>query len=82
MCNNAKLNSISELFANAGWLERETSELSGILFFNKKDTRNLMLPYSDNSTPFQKNYPSIGLKEIYYDLQSDFLIQQNIIIQF
>lgn len=74
--------SISELFTNSGWLERECSELSGIVFFKKKDTRNLMLPYSDNSKPLQKNYPSIGLKEIFYDLQSDFLIHQSVNIQF
>jgi NADH:ubiquinone oxidoreductase subunit C len=76
------LNSIAELFTNAGWLEREASELSGFMYFNKKDTRNLMLPYSDNSQPLQKNFPSIGLKEIFYDLQSDYLIQQPVSVQF
>lgn len=76
------LSSITELFTNSGWLERELSELSGVMFCRKRDTRNLMLPYSDNSRPFQKNYPSIGLKEIFYDLQSDYLIQQPVNIQF
>jgi NADH:ubiquinone oxidoreductase subunit C len=74
--------SISELFTNAGWLERETAELSGIFFSKKRDTRNLMLPYSDNSQPFNKNFPSIGTKEIFYDLQSDFLLQQPVTVQF
>ena len=74
--------SISELFLNSNWLERELSELHGLFFIGKKDIRNLMLQYGDNSAPFQKAFPSIGTKEIFYDINNDFLIQLPISIQF
>ena len=74
--------SITELFPNANWLEREMSELHGIFFMGKKDLRNLMLVYGDTSSPMQKSFPSIGLREIFYDSTSDLLIQTNISIQF
>jgi len=80
--NNNKIFSITELFSNANWLEREAAELSGVLYFFKKDLRNLMLQYGETSHPLKKTLPSIGLKEIYYDSFNDFLIQTNVTVQF
>ena len=76
------LNSITELFLNANWLEREVSELHGVFFSGKKDLRNLMLTYGDTSAPMRKSFPSIGVKEIYYDTTTDLLIQNPISLQF
>lgn len=76
------LSSITELFLNANWLEREAAELSGIFFYGKKDIRNLMLQYGDTTAPFKKSYPSIGLREIFYDSVSDLLVQNQTSIQF
>lgn len=80
--NNSTLQSITELFLNANWLEREAAELSGTFFYGKKDIRNLMLQYGDTSAPFKKSYPSVGLREIFYDSVSDLLVQQQTSIQF
>jgi NADH:ubiquinone oxidoreductase subunit C len=79
--NNFSLNSISELYPNTNWLEREIAELNGIVFVGKKDLRNLMLQYGDTSVPFQKAYPSIGLKEVVYDSVNDLIIQTPITLQ-
>ena len=75
------ISSISELFPNASWLEREVSELSGVIFSNKKDLRNLMLQYGDTTLPFQKSSPSIGYKEIFYDSLNDFLVESPVTVQ-
>ena len=77
-----QLSSITELFSSANWLERELSELQGVFFVGKKDIRNLMLQYGDNSAPLRKSYPSIGVKEIFYDVTDDFLVQLPITLQF
>lgn len=76
------LNSVTELFLNANWLEREVAELHGIFFSNKKDLRNLMLVYGDTSAPFKKSFPTIGIREIYYDSVTDLLVQAPVTIQF
>lgn len=78
----SSLKSITELFLNANWLEREISELHGIFFLGKKDLRNLMLPYGDTSAPMRKSFPSIGIKEIFYDSVTDLLIQNPVSLQF
>lgn len=73
--------SVTELFPNASWLEREIAELHGILFELKRDIRNLMLQYGDNSTPFQKHFPSVGLQELFYDSRSDLITQRGVDLQ-
>ena len=69
---------VSELFSNSSWLEREVAELHGVQFSFKKDLRNLMLQYGDTSNPFRKSFPSIGFRETTYDVISDSVIQNRI----
>ena len=78
---NSPLFSISELFYSANWLEREVSELSGIVFLGKKDLRNLMLQYGDSSVPFQKSFPTVGLKEMFYNPVKDVIVQNPVTLQ-
>jgi len=73
--------SLGELFFSSTWLEREVCEMHGICFEGKKDLRNLMLQYGDASTPFRKSYPSIGVKETFYDSVTDVLTQVPVSIQ-
>jgi len=75
------LSSITELFFAANWLEREVSELHAITFNGKKDIRNLMLQYGDSTAPFQKSFPSIGVKELFYNPVKDTLVQNPVTVQ-
>ena len=79
--NSSRIASITELFFAANWLEREVSELSGVIIKDKKDLRNLMLQYGDSSAPFQKSFPSIGLKEMFYNPIKDTIVQNPVSIQ-
>jgi NADH:ubiquinone oxidoreductase subunit C len=78
---SSKVTSLTELFFAANWLEREVSELSGVSIKDKKDLRNLMLQYGDSSAPFQKSFPSIGLKEMFYNPIKDTIIQNPVSLQ-
>lgn len=79
--NSPRIASITELFFAANWLEREVAELSGIIIKDKKDLRNLMLQYGDSSAPFQKSFPSIGLKEMFYNPIKDTITQNPVSLQ-
>ena len=79
--NCINLYSITELFLAANWLEREVSELHGILFLGKYDLRNLLLQYGDSTTPFKKSFPTVGIHEVYYNAIKDTLIQQKLTLQ-
>lgn len=67
ICKSAKLLSIESLYLNSNWLEREVSEMFGVYFFNKKDTRTLLLEYSSQENPMLKSFPCEGFSEIYYN---------------
>ena len=75
------VSSVAEVYPAANWLEREVSELNGVAFAGKKDLRNLMLQYGDASSPFKKSFPSIGLKEMYYDPIKDTIVQNPLSVQ-
>ncbi len=74
--------SISSIFSSSTWLERELTEMSNVTFSGKSDTRNLMLPYGDSSSPLQKSLPSIGLREIFYDSSTDAILTRPVSIQY
>ena len=40
-----------------------------------------MLQYGDVTTPFKKSFPSIGLKEFFYDGLNDIIVQSPVSIQ-
>lgn len=77
-----QLPSMSSLFMTSNWLERELGEMHGLLFTDKEDSRNLMLPYGDASSPLQKVLPSIGLREIFFDATTDLVASRPLSIQF
>lgn len=73
--------SIENLFFNFWWLEREVSEMHGIVFLFKYDTRNLLLEYFNIFKPLKKQFPSYGLTEVYFNLIYLFLIQPLVSLQ-
>jgi NADH:ubiquinone oxidoreductase subunit C len=75
------IKTLSELYPNSVWLEREVSELHAVTFEGKKDVRNLMLQYGDSSAPFRKSFPSIGTREMYYDGVNDVISQNTVSTQ-
>ena len=48
--------------------------MHGVSFVGKKDIRNLMLQYGDSSMPLQKSFPTIGLREMFYDPVKDYIL--------
>jgi NADH:ubiquinone oxidoreductase subunit C len=79
--SRSTVQSVTELFSAANWLEREVSELSGVSMSGKKDLRNLMLQYGDSSTPFKKSFPTIGLREMFYNPVKDTIVQNPVTLQ-
>ena len=72
-----KISSIDKLYKNASWLERETSEMFGINYYNKKDIRKLLLDYSKVENPLLKDFPTEGFSEVFYDFFEDQVVYLN-----
>lgn len=65
--NKPYLYSIDKIFNNANWLERETSEMYGILYYFKYDIRKLLLDYSKLENPMLKDFSSEGIQDVFYN---------------
>jgi NADH-quinone oxidoreductase subunit C len=55
---------ISQLFPNADWCEREVYDLFGVPFENHPDLRRILCPDDWDGHPLRKDYPLIGKRNI------------------
>lgn len=61
------LDSVSEIYFPAGWLERETWDMFGIFFRNHPDLRRILTDYGFKGHPLRKDFPLTGYVEVRYD---------------
>ena len=59
--------SVETIFPNAGWYERETFDMFGIIFQENKDLRRILTDYGFEGYPLRKDFPLSGYTEVRYD---------------
>lgn len=58
--------SLSNIFKNANWHEREVWDMFGILFKNNNDLRRILTDYGFSGHPLRKDFPLTGFYEIFF----------------
>ncbi len=59
--------SITPIFENANWWERETWDMYGIYFENHPDLRRILTDYGFEGYPLRKDFPLVGFYEFRYN---------------
>ncbi|MFC6622068.1 NADH-quinone oxidoreductase subunit C [Novosphingobium panipatense] len=57
---------VTTLWPNAGWLEREVFDLYGVIFAGNPDLRRILTDYGFEGHPFRKDFPLTGYTELRY----------------
>ena len=57
---------VTTLWPNAGWLEREVFDMYGVSFAGNADLRRILTDYGFEGHPFRKDFPMTGYTELRY----------------
>lgn len=63
--NAPSVDSITKVYPNANWHERELFDMFGIRFNNHPDLRRLLMPHEWEGHPLRKDYP-LGYEEVQF----------------
>jgi len=67
LVENNVVDSISNIYPNAGWYEREAWDMFGIYFNMHTDLRRILTDYGFKGHPLRKDFPMTGYIEVRYD---------------
>ena len=57
---------VTTIWPNAGWLEREVYDMYGVIFAGNPDLRRILTDYGFEGHPFRKDFPLTGYQELRY----------------
>lgn len=72
------IKSISGLFENAAWIEREVWDIFGVKISDHLDLRRILTDYGFEGHPIRKDYPLTGYTEVNYDESTKRVVVDNL----
>jgi NADH-quinone oxidoreductase subunit C len=75
------VDTLTGVWPNANWYERETFDLFGIMFTGHEDLRRILTDYGFIGHPFRKDFPLSGNVEMRYDPEQRRVIYQPVSIE-
>jgi len=74
------ISSVTSVFINANWWEREILDLFGIYFENHPDLRRILTDYGFEGYPLRKDFPLFGFIEVRYNNNNKAIISESVVL--
>ncbi len=68
------VSSITSIFENSNWWEREVWDMFGIFFEHHPDLRRILTDYGFEGYPLRKDFPLIGFYEFRYNINTKTIV--------
>ena len=75
------VDSVTDVWPNANWYEREAFDLYGVMFSGHADLRRILTDYGFVGHPFRKDFPLMGNVEMRYDPEQRRVIYEPVTIE-
>ena len=70
--------SITDIYASADWLERETYDMFGVEFTGHPNLERILTDYNFEGYPLRKDFPLGGFTEVEYDETEGKVVYRNV----
>lgn len=71
---------VTTLWPNAGWLEREVFDMFGVTFAGNPDLRRILTDYGFEGHPFRKDFPLTGYTELRYSEEEKRVVYEPVVL--
>ncbi|WP_028884154.1 NADH-quinone oxidoreductase subunit C [Taylorella asinigenitalis] len=75
------VDSLTDIWANIGWFEREAFDMYGIVFEGHPDLRRILTDYGFIGHPLRKDFPVSGYVEMIFDEEQNRVVYQPVTIE-
>ena len=77
---NTPVPTVTTLWPNAGWLEREVFDMFGVTFAGNPDLRRILTDYGFEGHPFRKDFPMTGYTELRYSEEEKRVVYEPVVL--